>query len=268
MAALDVIPLMKFPASWPVPVVASVAMAVLAGLDLLGAIAAKEWAEKQSIAAIAFGMRVDVEEVYREGISGLCPEDIEYARQMGYAIKLLAIASRCDGEIELRVHPTLLPRSHPLASVNGVFNAIFVKGDACDDVMLYGRGAGAMPTGSAVAGDVIDCARNILRGTRSRVPCTCEGVAQVKPIDDVICKSYVRMRVKDRPGVLGSIATILGQEGVSIESVIQRASVGENLAEIVWVMHAGPRRYLHSALNAIGAMGIVDSIASWLPVEA
>ena len=220
------------------------------------------------LAAIAFGTRVDVDQVYREGISKLSPADIEYARQMGYVIKLLAIARRCDGEIELRVHPSLVPTDHPLASVNGVFNAILVHGDACDDVMLYGRGAGAMPTGSAVAGDVIDCARNILRGTSSRVPCTCEGNATVKSIDDVVCKSYVRMRVRDRPGVLGSIATILGQEGVSIESVIQRANVGEDLAEIVWVMHSGPRRELHNALNAIGALGIVDCIAGWLPVEA
>jgi homoserine dehydrogenase len=185
---------------------------------------------------------------------------------MGYVIKLLAIASRHSEQIEVRVHPALVPRSHPLASVDGVFNAIFVQGDACDDVMLYGRGAGALPTASAVAGDVIDCARNILRNARGRVPCTCESQASILPIDDVVAKAYVRMRVKDRPGVLGSIATILGQEGVSIESVIQEANVGEDLAEIVWVMHPCPQRFLRTALAAISNLGIVDSIPNVIRV--
>jgi homoserine dehydrogenase len=219
------------------------------------------------LAAIAFGARVDVEQVYREGISRVSPVDIEYARRMGYVIKLLAIAARDDEGIEVRVHPALLPNSHPLATVGGVFNAIFVHGEACDDIMLYGRGAGALPTGSALAGDVVDCARNILKGAQGRVPCTCDGAAEIRPMDDVIAKTYVRMRVRDRPGVLGSIATILGQEGVSIESVIQEANVGEDLAEIVWVMHAGPQRFLRTALAAIGNLGIVDSIPNVIRVE-
>ena len=153
----------------------------------------------------------------------------------------------------------------PLAQVNGVFNAIWVVGDACDQVMLYGRGAGALPTGSAVAGDVLDCARNIIAGTRSRVPCTCAGAAQIMPIDEVRARTYVRMRVKDRPGVLGSIATIFGQEGVSIASVVQRDAMGE-LAEIVWIMHEGEQRNLRSALGAIGQLGIVDEVCSVIRV--
>jgi len=184
---------------------------------------------------------------------------------MGYAIKLLATARR-DGEaLDIRVHPALVPMSHPLAQVNGVFNAIWVVGDACDQVMLYGRGAGALPTGSAVAGDVLDCARNLLAGTRSRVPCTCAGAATIMPIDEVRARTYVRMRVKDRPGVLGSIATIFGQEGVSIASVVQRDAMGE-LAEIVWIMHEGEQRNLRSALGAIGQLGIVDEICSVIRV--
>lgn len=218
------------------------------------------------LAAIAFGTRVRVEEVYREGIRGIAATDIEYARQMGYVIKLLAIGQRCDGELELRVHPALLPKDHPLASVNGVFNAIFVRGTACDDVMLYGRGAGSLPTGSAVAGDVVDCARNILHGAPGRVPCTCVGHAVVRPIDEVVAKSYVRMRVKDRPGVLGAIATIMGQEGVSIHSVIQRANVGDDLAEIVWIVHPAAEKHLRAALRAISALEIVDSIPGVLRV--
>ncbi len=217
------------------------------------------------LAAIAFGGRVNVDEIHNEGISGIAPTDIDYATQMGYAIKLLATARR-DGEaLDIRVHPALVPLSHPLAQVNGVFNAIWVVGDACDQVMLYGRGAGALPTGSAVAGDVLDCARNILAGTRSRVPCTCAGAATIMPIDEVRARTYVRMRVKDRPGVLGSIATILGQEGVSIASVVQRDSMGE-LAEIVWIMHEGEQRNLRSALGAIAQLGIVDEVCSVIRV--
>jgi homoserine dehydrogenase len=132
--------------------------------------------------------------------------------------------------------------------------------------MLYGRGAGDLPTGSAVAGDVLDCARNILNESRSRVPCTCEGEAQIMPIEDVESRNYIRMRVKDRPGVMGSIATIFGQEGVSIESVVQRGGTTNGLAEIVWIMHEGPERNLHSALGAIQQLGIVDEVCTVLRV--
>ncbi len=217
------------------------------------------------LAAIAFGRRVNVDEIHNEGISRIAPTDIDYATEMGYAIKLLATARRDGDELDVRVHPALVPIDHPLAQVGGVFNAVWVVGDACDQVMLYGRGAGALPTGSAVAGDVLDCARNIIAGTRGRVPCTCEGAAAIKPIDEVAARTYVRMRVKDRPGVLGSIATILGQEGVSIESVVQRGSMDE-LAEIVWIMHEGEERNLRSALGAIGQLGIVDEVCSVIRV--
>ena len=220
------------------------------------------------LAAIAFGLRVDVDEVYREGITGVTAEDIHYAEKMGYVIKLLAIAKRGEGtELELRVHPAFVPKAHPLAGVNGVFNAIFVHGDACDDVMLYGRGAGSLPTGSAVVGDVIDCARNVLRGAAGRVPCACTGDATVKPIEDVETSVYIRMRVTDRPGVMGTIATIFGQEGVSIQSVIQEASFSGGIAEIVWVVHKGPEKHLRRALASVEHLGIVESIPSVIRVE-
>lgn len=218
------------------------------------------------LAAIAFGTRVSVTDVSREGITKISAADIEYAREMGYTIRLLAIAGRCDEQIEAHVHPTLVPNTHPMANINGVFNAIFVHGDSCDDVMLYGRGAGSLPTGAAVAGDVVDCARNILSKTRSRVPCTCEGHAAILPQDDVVSSAYVRMIVKDQPGVLGSIATILGKEKVSIKSVIQPGKVPGNLAEIVWVVHPCPWRNLRLALAAIGDLEIVSSIPSVLRV--
>ncbi|MGI5818835.1 MAG: homoserine dehydrogenase [Armatimonadota bacterium] len=218
------------------------------------------------LSAIAFGHRINYDAIHCEGITKVAADDIDYATEMGYAIKLLATARRAGEQLDVRVHPALVPQEHPLAQVNGVFNAVWVVGDACDQVMLYGRGAGDLPTGSAVAGDILDCARNILAGSRSRVPCTCEGEAQIMPIEDVETRNYVRMRVKDRPGVLGSIATIFGQEGVSIESVVQRGGSHNGLAEIVWIMHEGPERELHSALRAIGQLGIVDEICSVLRV--
>ena len=219
------------------------------------------------LAAIAFGHRLDVDDIYAEGISRITPADIEYAREMGYAVKLLATARRIDnGEtLDIRVHPALVPHEHPLAQVSGVFNAVWVVGEACGQVMFYGRGAGSLPTGNAVAGDVIDCARNIAAGTRARVPCTCVGRASVAPIEEVHSETYVRMIVKDRPGVLGSIATILGQEGVSIQSVVQRGG-GQDAAEIVWIMHRGEERKLQSALGAISQLGIVDEVCSVIRV--
>ena len=217
------------------------------------------------LAAIAFGARVPVEQIHREGISAVTTTDLDYARQMDYVIKLLAIGKRDNDQLELRVHPALLPADHPLAAVSGVFNAIFIHGPECGELMLYGRGAGAMPTGSAVAADVIDCARNIIHNSAGRVSCTCEGQAQIKPIAEIETSVYLRMRVADRPGVLGTIATIFGQEGVSIESVIQE-SAQDNSAEIVWIMHKGPEKNLQSALSCIRDLNIVQDICSMIRV--
>ncbi len=217
------------------------------------------------LAAIAFGGRVPVEQVYREGISGITPADLDYAQRMNYVVKLLAIARRDNDQIEARVHPALLPATHPLSAVNGVFNAIFVRGPECGEVMLYGQGAGAMPTGSAVAADVVDCARNVTYGAPGRVSCSCAGEAQIKPIAETETSVYLRMRVADRPGVLGNIATVFGQKGVSIQSVIQQSSEG-NAAEIVWIMHKGPEKNLQSALSCIRGLNIVQDICSMIRV--
>jgi len=217
------------------------------------------------LAALAFGARVPVEEIYREGISQITPTDIDYARQMGYVIKLLAIATRDGDQLELRVHPALLPVQHPLAAVRGVFNAIFVSGPECGEVMLYGRGAGALPTGTAMAGDVIDCARNIVHGSRGRTLCSCEGEANLRPMGEIESSASVRMNVTDQPGVLGRIATLLGREGVSIESVIQKSS-GNEIAEIIWIMHKGPERHLQAALSAIEKLDVVEQICSVIRV--
>ncbi len=219
------------------------------------------------LSAIAFGHRMDVDRIYREGISQILPEDIAYAERMGYVVKLLAIARRRDDdEFEVRVHPVLLAETHPLAAVVGPFNAIFVRGRACDEVMLYGRGAGALPTGAAVGGDVVDCARNIVHGASGRVPCACVGQAEIVPMGEVRSRVYVRMRVKDQPGVLGAIATIFGSQAVSIASVMQEDSDGKT-ADIVWIMHECEDDQLTSALQAIQSLPIVESIPARIRVE-
>lgn len=219
------------------------------------------------LSAAAFGLHVSLDEIHTEGITKITAADIANAERMGYVIKLLAIARRdADNRVEARVHPALLRKTHPLANVNGSFNAIFVRGEGCDEIMLYGRGAGANPTGIAVAGDVLDCARNKLRGASGRVLCTCVAAAEVLPMEEVKTRRYIRMKVKDRPGVLGSIATIFGTEGVSLSSVRQEATDGD-VAEIVWVTHENEEKLLNSALGAIGSLAIVDEIASTLRVE-
>jgi len=219
------------------------------------------------LAAAAFGLNVSLDEIHTEGITKITAADISNAERMGYVIKLLAIARRsADNRIEARVHPALLAKTHPLANVNGSFNAIFVRGEGCDDIMLYGRGAGANPTGIAVAGDVLDCARNILRGASGRVLCTCVADADVLPMDEVETKRYLRMRVKDRPGVLGRVATVFGNEGVSLTSVHQEGTDGD-VAEIIWVTHGNQEKLFNFAVNAISRLDDVEEIASNLRVE-
>jgi len=219
------------------------------------------------LAAIAFGQRVPVDAIHREGIRRITPTDIRYARELGCVIKLLAIARRAeDGRLEVRVHPTFLPVRHPLASVSGEFNAVFVEGHASGEVMLYGRGAGSMPTGSAVVSDIIDCARNIRYSSTGRIPCVCSGTAKVKSADECTTSCYIRMRVADRPGVLGAAATILGEEGVSIKSVLQVDTI-DSSAEIVWLTHPGLEGKLMKALDRIRALDPVEDIAPPIRVE-
>ncbi|MBC7289006.1 MAG: homoserine dehydrogenase, partial [Armatimonadetes bacterium] len=217
------------------------------------------------LCAIGFGLRTSVDDIYTEGISRIAPTDIEYAEQMGYVIKLLAIGKRQDSRVELRVHPVLVRKAHPLAAVSGPFNAIFIRGDASGEVMLYGQGAGALPTGAAVVGDVIEAARNVLTGARGRVLCTCVAEAEVVPMPQVRTRTYLRLRVVDRPGVLGRIATAFGEENVSLASVIQLATDGR-LAEIVMVTHECEEGKLGRALERIAAMDVVEEIASRIRV--
>jgi homoserine dehydrogenase len=191
--------------------------------------------------------------------------DLNYARRVGKVVKQLAIGRRAGERIEVRVHPAMLPKDHPLAAVNGVFNAIFVRGPECGEVMLYGRGAGSLPTGAAVAGDVADCARNIVVGARGRIPCRCEGQAQIVPMEEIESSLYVRTEVKDRPGVIGAMATEFGRHQVSIGSIIQEKTDGQ-VAEIVWILHTAPEGQLRKALEAIKGLEVVVEVSSVIRV--
>lgn len=218
------------------------------------------------LASISFNSRVALKDVYVEGITKITAADIEYAKELGFVIKLLGIAKESDGKVEARVHPVFISAHHPLASVNDAFNAIFVKADAVGETMFYGPGAGEMPTASAVMGDVIQVAKNILRGNTGVNICTCYDEKEVKPIGDVEALYYVRLTVKDQPGVLASIASVFGNQGVSIGSVIQKKH-GSELAEIVVVTHQVKERNIQDALKIIQGLSTVEIISNVIRVE-
>jgi homoserine dehydrogenase len=218
------------------------------------------------LATIAFNSRVPVQEVYFEGIRNVSAEDIKFAEQLGYVIKLLAIGKRNNGAMELRVHPAFVPKRHPLSSVNDVFNALYLHGDAVGDVMFYGRGAGALPTGSAVAGDIIDIARNILSDSAARVSTACFRKLPVLPMDAVTTRYYIRMQVADRPKVLASVAGLFGEHEVSIASVVQRET-HDGLADIVWLTHPAIERNIRSALKEIETLETVRKVNNMVRVE-
>ena len=183
------------------------------------------------LANLAFGTPINFKEIYTEGITNITEHDIAYAREFGYTIKLLGIAKLSDGAVEARVHPTMVPSDSPIAKVEGVYNAIHLVGDAVGDVILHGRGAGSMPTGSAVVSDVIAIGRNILKGAAGRVPPASFQQDQrrpirLKPMEDISSLYYLRFMVLDRPGVLAHIAGELGRCGISISSMLQQGQIG------------------------------------------
>jgi homoserine dehydrogenase len=218
------------------------------------------------LASIAFQTRVDLAQVYHEGIRNIGHEDIAYARELGYVIKLVAVAKQEEGEVELRVHPAMLPAAHPLASVNDVFNAIWVRGNAVGEVMFYGRGAGSLPTGSAVLADLMETARNIRAGSTGRIACTCFQQKPVRDVQSIETNYYIRMQAADRPKALASIAAVFGEFDVSIESVVQKRGTGE-AAEIVWVTHRTREGQVRQALQAVAGLPVVREISNWIRVE-
>jgi len=223
-------------------------------------------ARKLSIlASIAFNTRVSFDDVYVEGITKIAREDIAYARDLNCLIKLLGIAKDTEEGIEARVHPCFIPVSHPLASVNDVYNAIFVRGDAVGDTMFFGRGAGDMPTGSAVAADIMEAARNKLRGITG-INCTCYENKSMARIGRIQSRYYIRLKALDRPGVLASIAFALGRENVSIATMLQKHTDG-NMAEIVLVTHKVLEENLQNAVKSIGELSSVGKISNIIRVE-
>jgi homoserine dehydrogenase len=219
------------------------------------------------IATIAFGRRIVAGDVYHEGISGITAADIAVADRLGYRIKLLAIAEQhdeADGEpsIGVRVHPALVPVQHPLAAVRDSFNAVFIEGSAVGDLMLYGRGAGGLPTASAVLGDVIDAAGNLQRGTHASIGTF--GRARLRPIDELVTAYYLSLEVADRPGVLARVADVFGRHGVSIRSMEQEGL--EHEARLIFITHTATERDVQATLHDLRALDVVDRIGSVLRV--
>jgi len=214
------------------------------------------------LASIAFGAKVVAGDVYREGISGITTADIAYADRLGYVIKLLAIAEQADGEVAVRVHPAMIPKTHPLAAVRESFNAVFIEGDAVGELMLYGRGAGGMPTASAVLGDIIDAAHNLRSGGRPRA--ASPGRASLRSIDELRSQYYLNLEVADRTGVLAAVATVFGEHGVSIRSMEQDDEGAE--ARLVFITHTARERDMQATLHGLRELEAVHSIGSLLRV--
>ena len=218
------------------------------------------------LASIAFNARVVADDVYREGISRVSSEDIEYARRLGYVVKLLAIAEMGEDErIAVRVHPAMIPAAHPLASVRDAFNAVFVEGPRVGELMFYGRGAGGDPTATAVVGDLIAVARNLIAGARG-VGCTCFYERTIRPMAEMTGQYYILLRVEDRPGVLAEIAGALGRNEVSIKSVWQEG-IGAD-AQLVFVTHRAQEGAFQQAVSELEAIAGVEEVRSVLRVEA
>ena len=219
------------------------------------------------MASIAFHSRVVFGDVYTEGITGITATDIRYARELGCTIKLLGVARNTETGIEARVHPTLIPSSHPLASVSDSFNAVFVHGDAVDDAMFYGRGAGEMPTASAIVGDICDIARNILAGSCGRIGCSCYQELPIKKIQDIQSRYYLRLQVEDRYGVLASVTSVFGSNCVSIEQMIQKhKNKEENLAEIVVITEKVKEGHFKDSLAILKGLSMIKEISSVIRV--
>lgn len=218
------------------------------------------------LASIAFGTRVTFSDVYVEGITKVTPQDLEYGRDLGYALKLLAIAKEENQEIEVRVHPAFIPIKHPLAAVNDVFNAIFIRGNFVGEVMHYGQGAGQRPTASAVVGDIMEVARNIRYGSNGRISCTCFYQKRIKPISEINTRYYIRMMVKDCPGVLAGIAGVFGNQQVSLAKVLQEQSQDKE-AEVVFITHKVQEGSLMDALKILEGMSMVKSISNVIRLE-
>jgi homoserine dehydrogenase len=218
------------------------------------------------LTSLGFGVNYDVDNIYREGIRNIQSIDIKYAKKFGYVIKLLGIAKENNGGLEIRVHPAMIPERHPLANVNDSFNAIFIKGNAIGDLMMYGRGAGDLPTGSSVVADIISILRKDIENYTSPRAIKVKAPLLLKNMDETETDYYIRLKVKDIPGVLGQVSTILGQHDVSISSMIQKGQ-GHEWVSLVFVTHKTLEGKLNTAMEEIKRLAFVEEVSNIIRVE-
>ena len=224
----------------------------------------------QILVALAFRTFIDLKHIHTEGITRVTAQDIDYARELGYRIKLLAIAKASNGGVEARVHPTMIPAASPLAAVSGVFNAIFLTGDAVGDLMFYGRGAGQLPTASAVWSDVLEIARRVAHGIPALaldLPAVGSQPLALTPMDAIRCCYYLRVMMQDRPGALSRVAGILGDNDISIANVIQKGRGTREAVPVVMLTHEARERDMRTALTAIDALPDVATATTMIRVE-
>jgi len=217
------------------------------------------------MSSIAFNSRVTFNQVYTEGITKITAEDIKYAKEFGYVIKLLGLARNTPDGIEVKVHPMLIDENHPLATVRDSFNAVFVHGEASDDTMFMGRGAGQMPTASAVMGDIIDVCRNIVHGSCGKIGCSCYKELPVKDISETKSKFFLRIEALDKQGVLANIASVLGNNDVSIAQVVQK-SRKDGVAELVIITDVVAEKNFNDAMTVFNGLSVVKEIAGVIRV--
>ena len=224
----------------------------------------------QILVTLAFRTFVDLKAIHTEGITKVTAQDIEYARELGYRIKLLAIAKATAGGVEARVHPTMIPASSPLAAVSGVFNAVFINGDAVGDLMFYGRGAGQLPTASAVWSDILEIAHRTahdIRSTGLELPSAAANGLALQPMEDVRTSYYLRVMAQDRPGVLSRITGVLGDNNMSIASMIQKGRGPREAVPVVMMTHEARELDMRRALSAIDRLPDVASATTMIRVE-
>jgi homoserine dehydrogenase len=220
---------------------------------------------------LAFGIDIEPNNIYTEGITAISPLDIDFGRTLGYKVKLLAIAKMHDGKVEARVHPTLVPDEYPIAKVGGVYNAIQIVGDACQDIMLYGRGAGSLPTGSAVVADIMDIGRQILVQPSRNLPETSAEEkmphVELQPMESITSLYYFRLMALDQPGVLSQISGILGQHRISIAQMIQRGRKKGGSVPLVIMTHTALERDIQKAVLQIKELSCVTEEPVLIRVE-
>lgn len=221
------------------------------------------------LSSLAMGRWIDFKNVYTEGITSITHSDILCADEFGYVIKLLAICKEERGEIEVRVHPALLPRHHQLSGVRGIYNAIFISGDKVGDQLFYGKGAGKYPAASAVVADIVDVARNLNFGIKHRVPAIrySRQVKRIRPMEEVVNQCYIRFTTVDRPGVLAKISGILGRNRISIASVIQKGRHKVSAVQIVMMTHRAVEKDIRRAIKVIDRLPEVRAKTVMIRVE-